>query len=50
MSPPKVKVTISLDIMYIAWLDKEVEKGTFTNRSEGIQHCIEQKMKEAVSP
>lgn len=41
---PKAKVTVSLGIKHIVWLDKEIEKWTFANRSEGIQHCIDQKM------
>lgn len=46
---PKVKITVSLDIDYVIWLDKEVDKGKFVNRSEAIQYCIAQKMKETVS-
>jgi len=47
---PKVKATISLDIEHIVWLDKEIEKGTFVNRSEGIQCCIDQKMRKSSAP
>ncbi|MDW8045470.1 MAG: ribbon-helix-helix domain-containing protein, partial [Nitrososphaerota archaeon] len=42
---PKVKITISLDIDDVVWLDKEVDKGKFMNRSEAVQYCIKQMMK-----
>ena len=43
---PKAKISVSLDVDLILWVDDQVEKGVFKSRSEAIQRCMKQKMKE----
>ena len=35
---PKAKISVSLDVELILWVDKQVEKGLFKNWSQGIEH------------
>jgi Arc/MetJ-type ribon-helix-helix transcriptional regulator len=43
---PRVKVTATIDDELVQWLDKEVEKRRFRNRSHGIEYAIA-KLKES---
>ncbi len=43
---PKAKISISMDVDLILWIDEQVEKGVFKSRSEAIQRCVRQKRKE----
>ena len=43
---PKAKISVSMDVDLILWVDRQVEKGVFKSRSEAIQHCVREKMKE----
>jgi Arc/MetJ-type ribon-helix-helix transcriptional regulator len=36
----KVKISISLDSGLVDWIDKEVDKFTFQNRSDGIEKAV----------
>jgi len=42
----KAKITVSIDIELILWVDQQVKKGTFKSRSQGIQRCMEHMMEE----
>lgn len=42
---PKAKISVSLDVELIVWVDRQVEKRVFKNRSEGIEHILRQRMK-----
>ena len=42
---PKAKISISIDVDIIYWLDKQVKKGLFRSRSEAFQRCLKQMMK-----
>ena len=45
-----MKVTATIDNELVEWLDKEVEKRRFRNRSHGIEYAIAQlKQKDSVS-
>jgi len=37
---PKVKITISIEVDLVKWLDEQVAKGHFSNRSEAAESCI----------
>ena len=37
---PKAKVSVSLDVDLIAWIDRQVEEGRFESRSEGVEYCM----------
>jgi len=41
MKEPKAKITISVDVSLIVWIDEKVKEGVFKSRSEGIRRCIE---------
>ena len=43
----KAKISVSLDVEVILWVDKQVRKGVFKSRSQGIEQIVMQKMKEA---
>lgn len=43
----KAKISVSLDVEVILWVDKQVRKGVFESRSQGIEQIVMQKMKEA---
>lgn len=43
---PKAKISVSMDVDIILWVDKQVEKGVFESRSQGVEHCIKQRMRE----
>jgi Arc/MetJ-type ribon-helix-helix transcriptional regulator len=36
----KVKISISLDSGLVDWIDKEVDKFTFQNRSDGLEKAV----------
>jgi len=40
MKEPKAKITVSVDVSLIVWIDEKVKEGIFKSRSEGIQRCI----------
>jgi len=40
MKDPKAKITVSIDVSLIVWIDDQVKKGVFKSRSESIQHYI----------
>ncbi len=42
---PKAKISVSLDVELIMWVDRQVEKGVFRNRSQGIEYILRQRMK-----
>ena len=46
---PKAKISVSLEVDLIVWLDEQVEKGVCKNRSQGVEHAIKQ-MKEEEKP
>ena len=46
---PKAKISVSLEVDLIVWLDEQVEKGVHKNRSQGVEHAIKQ-MKEEEKP
>ena len=46
---PKAKISISIDVDLIVWMDKQVEKGLFKSRSDAVQHCVKGKMLEGYS-
>ena len=43
---PKAKISVSLDVEIILWVDKQVRKGVFESRSQGIEQIVKQKMRE----
>ena len=43
---PKAKISVSMDVDLILWVDEQVEKGVFKSRSEAIQRCVREKMRE----
>jgi Arc/MetJ-type ribon-helix-helix transcriptional regulator len=43
---PRVKITVSLPIEAVEWLNKKVKDGTYANISKGVEHCILNKMEE----
>lgn len=43
---PKAKISVSMDVNLILWVDKQVKRGVFKSRSQGIEQCIKQKMRE----
>jgi len=44
---PKAKISVSLDVEVILWVDKQVRKNVFESRSQGIEQIVKQKMEEA---
>jgi len=42
---PKAKISVSLDVDLIMWVDEQVEKGVFKNRSQAIEQILRQRMK-----
>ena len=42
---PKAKISVSLDVDLIMWVDEQVEEGVFKNRSQGIEQILRQRMK-----
>lgn len=42
----KAKISVSMDVDLILWMDDQVEKGVFKSRSQGVEHCIKEMMKE----
>jgi len=42
---PKAKISVSLDVDLIMWVDEQVEKGVFKNRSQGLEQIVRQRMK-----
>jgi len=46
-SVPKAKISVSLDVEVILWVDKQVRKGVFESRSQGIEQIVKKNMKEA---
>lgn len=36
----KHKITISIDAEVMRWVDSEVEKDRFRNRSHGFEYCV----------
>jgi len=43
---PKAKISVSMDVNLILWVDKQVKKRVFKSRSQGIEYCIKQQMRE----
>jgi len=39
---PRAKITVSLPIGIIEWLDGKVKDGTFRNMSDGVECCIKE--------
>lgn len=40
----KIRFSISIDIDLVEWLDDQVNKRKFANRSQGIRACIYEQM------
>lgn len=35
----KLKITMSLEVEIIQWVEEQVKSGRFRNRSHGFEHC-----------
>jgi len=42
---PKAKISVSMEVELIRWIDEQVGNGVFRSRSEGIERCTEQIMR-----
>jgi Arc/MetJ-type ribon-helix-helix transcriptional regulator len=42
---PRQRLTISISTEVIKWIDKEIQEGTYYNRSHAIERCLLEKMK-----
>jgi len=40
----RVSITLPKDVL--EWIDKQVQDGTYYNRSHAVESCMKQKMKE----
>jgi Arc/MetJ-type ribon-helix-helix transcriptional regulator len=45
-SMPKQKVTITVEKALVTWIDEEVKKFRFRNRSHGFEYAVANLMKE----
>jgi Arc/MetJ-type ribon-helix-helix transcriptional regulator len=43
---PRVKITVSLPLEVVEWLNERVKDGTYANISKGVEQCILNKMHE----
>ena len=41
----KAKISITLDVELVKWLDDQVKQGVFKNRSQGINHIMAENAK-----
>lgn len=41
----KAKISVSLDVELIKWLDKQVKQKVFKNRSQGINQIVKERKK-----
>jgi Arc/MetJ-type ribon-helix-helix transcriptional regulator len=42
----KAKISVSMEVDLILWVDRLVERGVFDNRSQGIEHCVKERKSE----